>query len=542
MTTSNSVIGLFPDSWSHCLIEQAGETILGQTKQPLNADGELGPYLRVANVQDGMLDLAEISQMPFVNPEHYLLQQNDILLCEGQSKELVGRAAPYLGEPAPLYFQNHLLRFRPATGIDAGYALLVFRAYQKTGVFSALAKGTTNLANLGRARFVSLPFPLPPTAVQQEIALCGRGVQDSIDLIREALESCSSQLDSVVREARDLEILGAHRLTWSGATFGTSPWPLLPASEIVPKDAPIIYGIIQPGPEDPNGVPFIRGQDLQEGYVLEGQLHRTSPEIAERYSRSSLAVGDVLLGIIRHTRVAIVSPSLAGANITQGTARVRPSDNVTSSYLAHWFASGVAQTWLHAKMRGIDMPGLNLADVRNLPVPLPPIEEQSRIAAALDAVVNRARDLANSLGRLLEQLPHLEAELVASLAYGEQAAVISSEISGSMQSVLSEELASELAVEERRRRTTRRPQQGRKRSGMAELAENRNSTNRTKLIAALQGFDNPCSPESLFAYMRLDPIAVDSFYVALRQLHRDGIVTIYRPDSSRVLIAPVDVL
>lgn len=527
---------LFPSLWATCPISHAGETSLGQTKTRLNTEGDIGPYLRVANVQDDVLDLAELAEMPFASPEQYLLAAGDTLLCESQSRELVGRAAPYTGEPSPLYYQNHLIRFRAAPGIDNAYALLVFRAYQKNGVFSAIAKGATGLAHLGLSRFRALPFPLPPSAVQREIALRGRGVQDGLDLLKDAMETCVEQLEPLIRDARDIEILGQHRDGWQEAP-GSLPWPMLGAGDIVPEDAPIVYGILQPGPDLAGGVPYIRGMDLQEGTILEDQLHRTSRAIAARYERSSLKEGDVLLGIIRHMRVAIVPRSLEGANITQGTARIRPGPGIDPAYLAHWLSSGAAQEWLRSRMRGIDMPGLNLRDVRELPVPVPSYSEQLQIAARLDAVVDRARYLRSSFLGLLAELPSLESDLTASLAYGEQASSIAHEISGPVQAALSQELAQQLAEAEARRAAAPKRKVGRSVKSTATATHDRSVTSGKAILEVLRTAGGRSSPEMLFRDLRLDAVAVDTFYAALRVLRRSGDIVILRPSSSAVVIA-----
>jgi type I restriction enzyme S subunit len=202
-------------------------------------------------------------------------------------------------------------------------------------------------------------------------------------------------------------------------------WGLVTAATIVQPNAEIVYGIVQPGEKLAEGVPYVRGMDIEEGEIKSGQLLKTSIKIAEKYDRSSLKGGDVLLGIIRATKVAIVPEILAGANITQGTARLRPSSNIFSRFLAIVLKSPAIQDWLHAHYRGIDMPGLNLADVRLTPVPLPSLPEQSEIvrrvdelfayADALEKRVADARVLADRLepsilakafrGKLSEQIP-----------------------------------------------------------------------------------------------------------------------------------------
>ena len=130
------------------------------------------PYLRVANVLDDRIDASDLMTMNFEDSEfeRYRLRQGDILLNEGQSLELVGRAAMYRGEPEEVAFTNTLIRFRAGPDVDPEYALLIFRAYQKNGRFRDIARTTTNLAHLGLRRFAELEFPLRALAEQQTIA------------------------------------------------------------------------------------------------------------------------------------------------------------------------------------------------------------------------------------------------------------------------------------------------------------------------------------------------------------------------------------
>jgi type I restriction enzyme, S subunit len=191
------------------------------------------------------------------------------------------------------------------------------------------------------------------------------------------------------------------------------------AEEIVEPGADIVYGIVQPGPRLASGVPYIRGMDIEEGKIKIDQLLFTSKEIANKYSRASLRGGDVLLGIIRATKVAVVPKSLEGANITQGTARFRPSNIIRTGFLAHWLAGANAQSWLHSKYRGIDMPGLNLRDVRRLPVPLAPLDEQEEVVRCIEvafAWIDRLNSETTSARRLVD---HLDEAILAKAFRGE---------------------------------------------------------------------------------------------------------------------------
>ena len=220
------------------------------------------------------------------------------------------------------------------------------------------------------------------------------------------VDKVSEALDKLRREHRAQNTISA----------GSSPDALFPipthwcwatAETVVEPGAEIVYGIVQPGPKLTSGVRYVRGTDIENGRIKLDQLLFTSAEIASRYERASLRGGDVLLGIIRATKVAIVPEELTGGNITQGTARFRPSRLIRTSFLAYWLESRPAQSWLHSKYRGIDMPGLNLRDVRRLPVPLPPIEEQQFIETGIQRAftwIDRLASEATSAHRLINRL------------------------------------------------------------------------------------------------------------------------------------------
>ncbi len=164
---------LVPGHWQVMQVMDAGEVHLGRQRNPTHERGEhMMPYLRVANVFEDRIDTSDILKMNFTPEEQkiYRLQSGDILLNEGQSAELVGRPALYRGEPAAVCFQNTLVRFRAGTLVDPQFALIVFRHYFRSGRFTRIARGSTNISHLGAKRFAELPFPVPPLEEQRAIA------------------------------------------------------------------------------------------------------------------------------------------------------------------------------------------------------------------------------------------------------------------------------------------------------------------------------------------------------------------------------------
>jgi len=166
-------------------MDEVGEVKLGRQRAPQHHHGDhMRPYLRVANVFDDKLDLSDVKQMNFTPKEFetYALRHGDILLNEGQTPDLVGRAAMYRDEIPGCCYQKTLLRFRPYTGINREYALIVFRAYLHNGRFRRSASITTNIAHLPAERFVRIEFPVPSRAEQNAIEEAAR---DQLVLIDE---------------------------------------------------------------------------------------------------------------------------------------------------------------------------------------------------------------------------------------------------------------------------------------------------------------------------------------------------------------------
>jgi type I restriction enzyme S subunit len=172
-TSGFSLLWKIPDTWRWITVEQAGELTIGRQRSPKDHTGPyMRPYLRVANVFEDRIDTSDVLSMNFTPEEFtkYRLEQGDILLNEGQSLELVGRAAMYQGEIPDVCFQNTLIRFRAASAVVPDFALIVFRAYLHSQQFQRIAKRTTNIAHLSLSRLATLEFPLPPLAEQQYIA------------------------------------------------------------------------------------------------------------------------------------------------------------------------------------------------------------------------------------------------------------------------------------------------------------------------------------------------------------------------------------
>ena len=175
--------------------------------------------------------------------------------------------------------------------------------------------------------------------------------------------------------------------------------------DVCVKDAPIVYGILQPGEDLEQGVPYVRPTEISDGRIDRGQIRRTSDEIARKYERSKLATGDIVLSIVGTIgKVAAVPSWLDGGNITQSSARIRvDQEEFCAGFVRNWMGSHLADQQVDLLTLGVAVKRLNLGDVREMELPLPPLDEQRRIADTLDTADGirrrhlQARDEAKAL-------------------------------------------------------------------------------------------------------------------------------------------------
>ena len=136
------------------------------------SDLEEYSYIRVANVQDGYLNLDEVKtvQIPKREAENYLLQTGDVLMNEGGDDDKLGRGCIWNGEVTPCLHQNHVFAVRPRLvepeWIDTWASSDAARFH-----FELHAKRTTNLASISAANLKELPLLVPPAEERREI-LC----------------------------------------------------------------------------------------------------------------------------------------------------------------------------------------------------------------------------------------------------------------------------------------------------------------------------------------------------------------------------------
>lgn len=199
-----------PETWVWTSLEAIAEIGSGisvsQNRLVQNAV-EL-PYLRVANVLRGYLDLSEMKTIRVEKDRvsAFLLHVGDILFNEGGDRDKLGRGWIWEGQLRECVHQNHVFRARP---IDSSLvnAKLVSHWGNTFGQRFFLKYGTqtTNLASINQGVLSKLPVPIAPIDEQAEILFEVTRRLEAADGLASSLERQLSRAhvarESLLREA-----------------------------------------------------------------------------------------------------------------------------------------------------------------------------------------------------------------------------------------------------------------------------------------------------------------------------------------------------
>lgn len=153
-------------------------------------------YLRVANVQDGFLDLAEMNRIQISRQDlkRYTVLPGDVLMNEGGDLDQLGRGAIWRGEFSPCVHQNHVFVVRCGSELIPDYLNIWTRTASARRFFLLTGKQTTNLASISKSSVGELPVALPRSLEQRAIT---EALSDVDGLI--------SALDALIAKRRDLK-------------------------------------------------------------------------------------------------------------------------------------------------------------------------------------------------------------------------------------------------------------------------------------------------------------------------------------------------
>lgn len=388
------------------------------------------PMLRVANVQDGYLNLDDIHQID-IEPhelERYSLRKGDVLMNEGGDNDKLGRGAVWQGEIEPCIHQNHVFVIRTENIEPEWLQQLMQSSYAKF-YFYSVAKQSTNLASISSSNIKETPLFIPPkperikvlSFLNYETARIDRLIsqqQRLIELLKEKRQAVISHAvtkglnpDTPMKDS-GIEWLGQvpehwgesplknilsikHGFAFDGNKFSDSGEYIL----MTPGNFNEHGGFRAKAPEK-----YFVGDDFSTDFILSaGQLLVAMTEQAPGLLGSALFVPSEKC-YLHNQRLGLVTD-------------VRESD-VSIQYLYHIFNSIRYRAEVSASATGAKVRHSSTEKMLSIKVYLPPLLEQGQIVRYLHDKINAIETLNKKVQTAIELLKERRTALISSAITG----------------------------------------------------------------------------------------------------------------------------
>ncbi|CAI0855925.1 restriction endonuclease subunit S [Serratia fonticola] len=183
-----------PQGWEWCRFEDIVDIQSGITKGRNLVGRELisVPYLRVANVQRGYLDLSEIKiiEIPVDEKDKYHVKSNDLLITEGGDWDTVGRTAIWTDSSFYVANQNHVFKARPIVNeLNVKWIETFMNSSVSRNYFAGASKQTTNLASINKTQLRGCLIALPSVSETSRILEQYISLLNVCDILKSRLQS-----------------------------------------------------------------------------------------------------------------------------------------------------------------------------------------------------------------------------------------------------------------------------------------------------------------------------------------------------------------
>lgn len=357
---------VLPQGWSKTVLSHIAFVQTGLSKSE-NRQGPSvrKPYLRVANVQDGYLDLREVKEIdvPEGQLDRFLLRLGDLLLTEGGDFDKLGRGCIWRSEIPECVHQNHIfaVRLTEKNRITPQFLAYQMQSNHGRAYFLACAKQTTNLASINSSQLKDFPVLIPPLFEQERIC--------SVFSLWDAAIEKTERL--IAAEERRREALG---LLLRIPTEPERPkWMLVRADEL-------FQSVNERGSSDEEILSVTQDRGVIPRRLLD---KRILMELSDMSTFKLVQVGDFVISL-RSFQGGLEYSAYRGL-VSPAYSVLRPNTAVCADYFRHYLKSRDFLKRLSVAVVGIrDGKQISFSDFASIKIPVPPKDIQKRRAEIFD--------------------------------------------------------------------------------------------------------------------------------------------------------------
>lgn len=353
-----------PTGWKKISLDELAEIQTGIAKNG-NTAGDIieVPYLRVANVQDGYLDLSELKTINILKKRlsTFRLEKEDVLLTEGGDFDKLGRGAVWNGEIEPCVHQNHVFVVRPKKNILSSHFLSLQTGsdYGKK-YFRKCSKQSTNLASINSAQLRQFPVILPTIPEQKAIA----SLLSTWDIAIEKTERLIAAKEKYFQALLDRLVFSKRNSDWNEVRLGKV---FIERSEVRCADLPLLS--------------IFR----EEGITLRSDTNRKDNSTEDKSKYLHICPGDIGYNTMRMWQGVSALSSFEGIVSPAYTVCIPIKEMIDGLFASFLFKHPwmIHQFYRHSQGLTSDTWNLKFHHFAEIKIWLPPLPKQKNIAAEL---------------------------------------------------------------------------------------------------------------------------------------------------------------
>lgn len=261
---------------------------------------------------------------------------------------------------------------------------LYFFLKSKTDYLNSLGRGAT-FKEISKSIVESIEIPLPEVNQQKEIAEKFKKLEQLISLRKQQL----AKLDELVK-ARFVEM------------FGENEYPCNSLISLIIEGAGLSYGIVQPGDDGTGDMGVLRPVDFADGKIKTDSIKYIDRSLGDGFKKTELNGNELLITVRGTTGITALADSrFKGMNVTRGIAVIRYDEKkIDPIYLNEYLKMEESQQYIKEHTRGATLQQINLSDLRDLKVMVPPLLLQQAFSTFVERVDKQKQTVQQSLEKL----------------------------------------------------------------------------------------------------------------------------------------------
>jgi type I restriction enzyme S subunit len=335
-----------------------------------------------------------------------------------------GKSYMHVRDVGPVCFAGYLVRFSPRDDVDPSFAAY----WTESSAYWALVQSRVvqaTIQNFSAAKFKELVLPLPNPQEQGAIAAFLDRETARIDALvtkkERLIELLQEQRTALITRALTKGLNPSASMKDSGVEWlGKIPahWDLKPLKYYL--RAPLAYGVLKPDRySGQDAVRLIRILDVESGEVSEDALEMISLEQSAEFRRTLVRAGDLVISVVGTIgRAFVVPPSLEGANLSRALARIQLRPSLSPRFLEYGFEATSFTSFVDLVPAGTAQRVLNLGDLAEYRLAVPPTSEQEAITAFLDKGTAKLGALVGKIRDAIDHLKELRTALISAAVTG----------------------------------------------------------------------------------------------------------------------------